>query len=226
MLEVWGVFYKILFSLLNRALICTICYLFLINSNPVINCSWIFGSTVEDLLLLSLLFFILRAERGSGFSSPNPRDLQSLPWRFPCSCLCKSAGPQSSRHCSGRIPCARAENPSALCTLCAPNQPSSSGWTKSPSHAFVHKVTPGILGCSWPAAAALSCSTGWSLEHPRSHLVPHHWHQSQNFPPLSSFTTFFRPLLPALPSSPMILLCLLSQVWRDLSVLLPTCCVI
>lgn len=60
------------FSLLNTALICIICCLFLTNSNPVIKWCCIFGSTIENPLLLSLLLFILRAERGSGFFSPNP----------------------------------------------------------------------------------------------------------------------------------------------------------
>lgn len=172
--EVWGCFGKIFFSPLkfvscligHKPKVCTICYLFLINSNSVINYCWTPGSTTEDPLILSLFFFFLRAEAARVF----PTKIRHLtPRTFPE--ILNTAGSVTLQILSPKLlallwansllhSCGNSTEKQSYLTLRAlPPRVifHLRAWRKSPSHAFVHKVTPGKSGWLWSAAVGFIC---------------------------------------------------------------------
>lgn len=155
----------------------------------MINCCWIFGSSIEDLLLLSLLFFILRAEMRSGFFSPNQTfDLQSLPWHFPCSCLHKVQVPRAPGTALGEFPVSGQKT--QMCSAPSVPQTSLHSGAEQSHHPLLLSTKgfqefQGIPGqLCW-----IQPSTDWSLEHPQPPHFPSLTASRTLF--LSSFTTTF-----------------------------------
>lgn len=189
------------------------------------NCCWTFGRTIEDILHLSLLFFVLRAEKGSGvFSLPKPRPLtcRACPDIFHAVVPVTLQVPEllallwENSLCQGRKPkCALCPRSAFILGLSrvtipwfCPQRGSRNNWGGILEYwnIGILEYWGGILEY-WNIRMFLPSCLWFAIPRLVTAASSHPWRSSQNIP-LSSFPTLF-----CSPLQPSCSVCSVSVVW-------------